>query len=138
MGKFSDALKRRLNIGAGKEKADWAQANMERISDPMLCAVSIKNRIDIDLIFESTLEINTPLEEAKAWKVVRLKPDEEKVFPHIYFNVTNEDGRDCTYTVKPAPKNSDFVYSMRKEFSGNSGVLSANPDSQSEVSDNQP
>jgi hypothetical protein len=70
--------------------------------------------MECKLIFKSTLEENSPLEEAKEWKEIRLAPQEKKIFPHLYFVIHSEDGSPCAYRWEPAPRGSDFIYRYRK------------------------
>jgi len=110
VGKFLNKI---LNFPK-KVKADYFQETLDRPTDPMLTAIGIKNDSPGVLVFVSTLELNSELEEAPAWKTFRLEAGEKRIAPHHYWTVHPESGNtDCIYSAFAAPRNSDFLYKRR-------------------------
>lgn len=122
MGKILDKIFKKPK----KILADYLQETLDRPNDPMLTAIGVESQSNGVLIFVSTLELNSELEEAPHWKTFRLESGEKKVLPHHYWSVSSINGADCCYKAFAAPKDSDFIYKRRTILNRNTPLVEHN------------
>ena len=105
-----------------ENRGDGVRLDLPKLADPNCVACYLRNDSEVELSFVSELEKFHPyLIEGKAFKEFKLKPGQQMLVPHVYFEVLPQDvERKITRTGIPSDHPPvEFVYEVRAIEQGN-------------------